>query len=67
MTLDGVRSLSGEIDGRTTGNRRPCTSQGCPGCVARTPGDHPGTAGEWPRRERLADWAGWRTNEGETA
>lgn len=26
-----VRSLSGEIEGRTTGSRRPCISHGCPG------------------------------------
>lgn len=27
-----VRSISGEIEGRTTGSRRPCISIGCPGC-----------------------------------
>ena len=26
-----VRSLSGKIEGRTTGGRRPCISLGCPG------------------------------------
>lgn len=26
-----VRSLSGKIEGRTTGGRRPCISDGCPG------------------------------------
>ncbi len=26
-----VRSQSGEIEGRTTGSRRPCVSHGCPG------------------------------------
>jgi len=26
-----VRSISGEIEGRTTGARRPCISHGCPG------------------------------------
>ena len=26
-----VRSLSGTIEGRTTGGRRPCISEGCPG------------------------------------
>jgi hypothetical protein len=26
-----VASLSGDIEGRTTGNRRPCITHGCPG------------------------------------
>jgi len=26
-----VRSLSSEIEGRTTGSRRPCVAHGCPG------------------------------------
>jgi hypothetical protein len=103
-----VRSLSGEIEGRTTGNRRPCISLGCPGwfigvrwetgqllsicsegwahhpstkeirltgggeisarCVSPAPlGITPAPRDEWPSRERLADWAGWQSIEGETA
>lgn len=103
-----VRSLSGEIQGRTTGNRQPCKSHHCPGwfigvrwetgqllficsegwaydpatkqvrvtgggeisarCVSPIPlGVAPVPREDWPSRERLADWAGWRSNEGEIA
>ncbi len=103
-----VWSLSGEIEGRTTGNRRPCISHGCPGwfigvrwetgqllficsegweyspetkevrvtgggeisgrCVSPAPlGVSPLPRDEWIERERMTTWAGWRTNEGETA
>ena len=96
-----VRSLSGAIEGRTTGARRPCTSRKCPGwfvtvrwetgqlmhicsqgwaydpasesirvtgggeisarIVAPKPlGTPPLPREDWPSREVLSRWTGWR-------
>ncbi|MEO8694168.1 MAG: hypothetical protein ABI658_11665 [Acidimicrobiales bacterium] len=96
-----VRSLSGAIEGRTTGARRPCISRGCPGwfvtvrwetgqlmhicsqgwqydpmsasiritgggevsarVVSPKPlGTPPAPRENWPSREVLDRWAGWR-------
>jgi hypothetical protein len=108
VTADGkieaglvVHSLSGAIEGRTTGARRPCVSLGCPGwfvtvrwqtgqlmhiCsqgwaydpasrsirvtgggeisarfVSPKPlGTPPLPREQWPSREGLDRWAGWR-------
>lgn len=103
-----VRSLSGEIEGRTTGNRQPCKTVGCPGwfigvrwetgqlmfiCsegwtydpvteevrvtgggeisarfVAPAPlGTPPLAREEWPSREELSRFAGWRPEAGGAA
>lgn len=96
-----VHSLSGAIEGRTTGARRPCVASGCPGwfvtvrwetgqlmhiCsqgwaydpasksirvtgggevsarfVSPKPlGTPPSPREQWPSREVLDRWAGWR-------
>jgi hypothetical protein len=101
-----VWSLSGDIEGRTTGARLPCISCGCPGwfigvrwetgqlmrvCsegwtynevtnsiqvtgggeisarfVAPAPlGTPPLPREEWPDRDVLERWAGWRVDRGE--
>jgi hypothetical protein len=99
-----VSSRSGQIEGRTTGARRPCISIGCPGwfigvrwetgqlmqiCsegwefdsvtrsvrvtgggeisarfVSPKPlGTPPLPRDEWPTRETLARWKGWRVTQ----